>query len=444
MHEETDTHLLHRFAANRAPEAFAEIVRRHIGLVYGVALRRLNGDTHSAEDITQQVFSDLARKARIVAAESELAGWLFTSSRYAAAKFVRTEQRRREREQEASRMTALQDSPEPAPVNWEILRPIMDEALEQLGAQDRAAILLRFYEGRSYGEVASRLALTDSGARMRVDRALDKLQVQLARRGLGSSVVALAAALAEHAAVAAPAGLATTVTGTALAVAGTGGVASLILTLMSTNKLAIGTGVMIAALGASGFAIQQQERVELQARVAQLEGESADLARLRSDVAQLSREAAEVAAMKNDDGVLADLDAQAALLGGRLNRAVIRAENARAARPRLSDSLDQAPSPKTQARPEYPTSLRNFGIEGEVTVSLVVDKDGVARDVAVEKSSRPEFEAPAVEAVRQWTFNPGKKGGRAVNTRITVPIRFAVSSKTPATVEVKGATVFPK
>ena len=92
-----DSELLRRFAAEHADDAFAELVRRRIGLVYSAALRQVGGDAHRAEDIAQEVFIDLARKARSLARHPALIGWLYTSTHFAAAKSNRTEQRRSRR-----------------------------------------------------------------------------------------------------------------------------------------------------------------------------------------------------------------------------------------------------------------------------------------------------------------------------------------------------------
>src|SRR5258708_13379208 len=89
-----DSELLRRYATTRAESDFAEIVRRHVDLVYSAALRQVNGDAHLAQDITQLVFADLARKAESVANHRVLAGWLFTSTRFASAKPLPRERRR--------------------------------------------------------------------------------------------------------------------------------------------------------------------------------------------------------------------------------------------------------------------------------------------------------------------------------------------------------------
>src|SRR6188474_2114112 len=112
-----DATLLADYARRRDEAAFAELVRRHVNFVYAAALRQLNDDAHLAQDVTQVVFVDLARKARTLAGHRVLAGWLFTSTRYAAAKGVRTEQRRRVRELEAHTMQENHDAGENA-LDW--------------------------------------------------------------------------------------------------------------------------------------------------------------------------------------------------------------------------------------------------------------------------------------------------------------------------------------
>jgi DNA-directed RNA polymerase specialized sigma24 family protein len=92
-----DAELLDRYVRLNSEGAFAELVQRHINLVYSAALRQVAGDAHLAEDVTQSVFGDLARKAAALAQRQELTGWLYTSTHFAASKAVRAERRRRVR-----------------------------------------------------------------------------------------------------------------------------------------------------------------------------------------------------------------------------------------------------------------------------------------------------------------------------------------------------------
>src|SRR6185503_15576406 len=97
-------------------------------------------DSELARDVAQTVFADLARKARSLADRSSLSGWLYTSTHFAAAKMIRTEQRRRAREQEAVAMEQVASGGDSA---WEQLRPSVDQAMFELTDEDRQAVLLR-------------------------------------------------------------------------------------------------------------------------------------------------------------------------------------------------------------------------------------------------------------------------------------------------------------
>src|ERR1051325_2152771 len=121
----SDGQMLREYSETRSEEVFAELVRRRVDLVYSAALRQVNGDTHLAQDVTQSVFTDLARKSGSLCHRDDLAGWLFTSTHFAAAKVVRAEQRRRVREQEAHAMQEMLHSPKPD-FDWETLRPVLD------------------------------------------------------------------------------------------------------------------------------------------------------------------------------------------------------------------------------------------------------------------------------------------------------------------------------
>jgi RNA polymerase sigma factor (sigma-70 family) len=218
----TTNDLLRRYVADQSETAFAELVQQHIALVYSAALRQVNGDVPAAQDVTQAVFTDLARKAPGLTRHTSLTGWLYTSTRYLAAKTRRAEQSRRSREQEAHDMNELLHSTESDPT-WQELRPLLDEAMHDLSATDREAVLLRYFERRSLVEIGAEMGLTDKAAHMRVERAIDRLRAALAKRGVTSTITALAAVLTARAVGVVPAGLAAQVSGAALATVAAGG-----------------------------------------------------------------------------------------------------------------------------------------------------------------------------------------------------------------------------
>src|SRR5688500_18437790 len=99
----SDPDLIRRFVEQRADDAFAELTRRHVDLVYLAALRKV-GNPHLAEDVTQAVFTALAWKAPSLLRHRTIIGWLHTATRFAAYEALRAEHRRRRHEQEASAM----------------------------------------------------------------------------------------------------------------------------------------------------------------------------------------------------------------------------------------------------------------------------------------------------------------------------------------------------
>jgi RNA polymerase sigma factor (sigma-70 family) len=201
--------------------------------------------------VTQRVFADLARKAAKLSDRTVLSGWLYRSAQFAASDVVRSERRRRARERETEIMQETSSSVTDT-VDWDRLRPLLDEAMGELSEEDRDAVSLRFFEGRAFGEIGAALRLTEDAARKRVDRALDKLHRLLSQRGVTSTTAALGVALTEQAGIAAPAGLAASVVAGALSSAGGAVSAGLsIFRLMSATKLTGGVAVTALLLGVS-------------------------------------------------------------------------------------------------------------------------------------------------------------------------------------------------
>lgn len=197
-----DMELLRQYADNRDEAAFEELVKRHLSVVYGAALRHLHGDVHLAADAAQSVFTDLARKAPQVAEKLQngatLVGWLYTGAHFAATRLRRADLRRSARELPTGTMIETVGSNQPDPA-WETIRPLLDEAMRELPEKDRSAILLRYFSGRDLRSIGGTLGLSDDAARKRIERGLDRLRTWLAKRGITTTGAALAAALSAHA-----------------------------------------------------------------------------------------------------------------------------------------------------------------------------------------------------------------------------------------------------
>jgi RNA polymerase sigma factor (sigma-70 family) len=236
-----DHELLREYAEHRSDQAFAQLVARHIDLVYSTAFR-LVGETHLAKDVVQMVFIGLARKPRSIRNPQALAGWLYHTTRFKAAGVLRTEQRRRQRESAAMELNTL--APDSQSL-WPALAPHLDEAMGTLEHTDQDALVLRFFQGKSLREVGQALGTSEDAAQKRVARALDKLRSYFARKGMATSSSLIASVIAAHAVQTAPAGLASSVAAAALAGATGGGTAALALKVVGVMTI---TNLKIAAV----------------------------------------------------------------------------------------------------------------------------------------------------------------------------------------------------
>ena len=193
----TDRELLQRYLADHSEAAFRELVQRHLPMVHAAALRRANGDAHLANDIAQRAFVALFTKAKSLQNRDNLAGWLHTAAGFEAGRLVRSEVRRRKREEVVNTMDsskAASDSSEA----WNRLVPAIDGAVGELPEKDREGVVLRFFSGKSYAEIGAIVGATEDTARKRIERALEKLRDILKRRGIESTAGVLGTALEAH------------------------------------------------------------------------------------------------------------------------------------------------------------------------------------------------------------------------------------------------------
>src|SRR5688572_15586538 len=251
--------LLAEYATNGTETAFREIVSRYLDFVYSTAIRLVDGNTQLAEDVTQTVFISLAKHARSLSSGVMLGGWLHQRTFHLATKAARGERRRQIREREAVAMNDLQDD---SNAQWRAVAPILYEAIRQLAPADRMAVLLRFFERRDFRSVGRALGSHEDAARMRVNRAVEKLHALLKARGASLSTTTLATVLAAETVVAAPPALATVAASAALASA-SAGTAITFLNIITMTKLKAGLTTALVLALATTAVVQHRSRANL-------------------------------------------------------------------------------------------------------------------------------------------------------------------------------------
>jgi len=162
MADDSDHMLLRAYVGRRCEASFGELVHRHIDLVHCTALRILRDQT-LAEDVTQRVFLAMARHSASLQERTSITGWLHETARNLAINTVRSEERRRQREQEAA--TMHQPDQNDSEKLWERILPCLDDTLAQLNTVERDVILWRYFERRTAEQIGSRLGMTaEAGA----------------------------------------------------------------------------------------------------------------------------------------------------------------------------------------------------------------------------------------------------------------------------------------
>ena len=280
---QTDQQLLQDFSERRCEPAFTELVHRYVDLVYSAALRMAR-DAHLAEDVTQSVFLALANSAPRLTECRALSGWLHQTTQNLAANVVRSEVRRRIREQEASVMNELLSAHPDA--SWESVAPHLDAALGELSAADRDAVLLRYFEKKSAAEMAGILGISHEAAQKRVTRAVERLREIFSKRKVTIGAGGLAALISANAVQPAPAALAASIATATLA--GTAVTTSITKTiamtafqkLLVTAAVTVGIVTPIFVLHSDQATLAEQDRtIQQQAnQLAELETANAQLA----------------------------------------------------------------------------------------------------------------------------------------------------------------------
>lgn len=281
---QNDHTLLTRFLREGCESAFGQLVEMHQTMVLGTALRR-TGELETARDVTQQVFALLARKAAWLAGRESITGWLHHAAGFLAARAVRCEARARTRHSELAKVS---EERVPETERWAEL----EDALAALSEKDREALLLHYFEDRSYPEMAAQLGLGEAAVRKRVSRAMQSLGERLRQRGIAvPSTALIAGAVALQTSAPAQAGLAAA----ALSVGSTSAPTLLTFTTVMSNTAAkIAAAAII--LSTVPAALTYQQNVQLRAETAPVSSTDSEppkagaVAYGKSDLAGLNRE----------------------------------------------------------------------------------------------------------------------------------------------------------
>ena len=281
----SDLDLLRQFARENSQDAFTEIVRRHVNLVYSAALRQVRSP-QLAEEIAQSVFADLARAAKKLNSETILTAWLYSVARRTAIDAIRKESRRQLREQIAVEMNNMNATAN----NWTQIEPLLDDAMAALDETDRSAILLRYFENKTLREVGEALGTNDDAAQKRVSRAVERLREFFSKRNVTIGASGLALIISANAVQAAPIGLAATISAAAV-IAGTAVHTSSI--IAATKTIAMTTlqktliTVTVAVLAGAGI-YQAKQAHDARNAASKLQAEQTPLA---MEIARLQAEA---------------------------------------------------------------------------------------------------------------------------------------------------------
>lgn len=276
-----DWELLQRFRKFGDQDAFAEVVRRHIDLVWAAAFR-ISGNADLARDIAQTVFSDLARKAPKLSEQTVLTGWLHRAATFATCRALRDAARRTMRERQAMQMQSLQPNSEEDEKVQHLL-PLLDETIGELAEPDRETILLRYFGKKSLAEIGATFGISEDAAQKRLARALERLRSHFRRRGFQTSAAFVTAALGVAGAQAAPSGIAATVAaGSAAAAVTAGGTAipqliAHVTTPLAMMKSPVISTVLVAAAVTAPLVYQEYRSSRLGRENSSLRVQASDL-----------------------------------------------------------------------------------------------------------------------------------------------------------------------
>jgi RNA polymerase sigma factor (sigma-70 family) len=250
---ESEAVLLKRFTGTGDAEAFAEIIRRHAGLVYGAALRIL-ADVDRASDVAQETFLQLTKDAAGVT--GSLPGWLHRVATHKAIDQRRRDASRRHREKEY----VAHEKPSHELMEWKDISPYVDVGLRELDPALRQVLILHFLEGHTTREIAAVQGTSQATISRRIGAGVEQLRARLRRHGVLVAVGALSTLLGDNAVQAAPLpllmelGKMAMVGGAAVGTAEAGwGLHSLTTGVLAAIKTKVAAVAAVAVLGAASL-----------------------------------------------------------------------------------------------------------------------------------------------------------------------------------------------
>lgn len=407
-----DGESLRQFVRQRSEAAFAALVHRHVNLVYSVAVRQVHSP-QLAEEVTQSVFTDLARNADKLKPDTILTAWLYRVAYRTAIDVVRSESRRQLREQKATEAGAMNS----ASSDWSHIEPLLDEEMHALDDADRSAILLRYFENKSLREVGQALGISEDAAQKRVTRAVDRLRESFSKRGVAVGAGGLAVVITANAIQAAPAGLAAAISSAAV-LAGPTIAATATATItkaiaMTTLQKTIIGAALAAAVGTGIYEARQASRLRSEVQtLQQQQGPLVEqIAQFKSDNEGLSNRLAQA-----NESYSLNTDRLRELLRLRSEVGVLRRQQ------RELEQVAAAAQSQARDRPGQPTAVATpqSNTPAPFQIQLVLDESG--------------------EDTEPMTNNASGAGGETLYVQKTPLLDYtAISSATVTTNMASGA-----
>jgi len=269
MTEVTDGELLKEYYQNSSEQAFAELVDRYQPLVYSVCFRVLKRED-LAQDATQATFLVLHKTGKGLKVDRPLGGWIYKTAWRASLWISKDEQRRKKRELKAGGKMEDENSGKEELI-WQETQKVLDQGLQGLPDIYRDALVLHFYQKKTFKETGELLGCNEDTAKKRVYRGVEKLKRFFTRKGVGISGILIFSFLSSRWVAAAPAQLTETIlsfvinqkgaaAGTGIAVLASKGVQQMV--LLSQLKTISALVLTIALFTAGGIQVMNVQAAD--------------------------------------------------------------------------------------------------------------------------------------------------------------------------------------